>query len=91
MLKNPKINYLATMMAMMLVLETLYLTMLPYDANLISPPQQPAIKKWSLIVGIIGLISTSSARTLVVYHLYGPLKEMRQNCMISTWLVLPRY
>ena len=51
----------------------------------------PTIKKWSLIVGIIGLIPTSSAKTLVVYHLYGPLKEMRQNCMISTWLVLPRY
>ena len=45
------------------------------------------IDKWSLIVGIIELISTSSAMTLVIYHLYCPLEELRQNCMISIWLV----
>ena len=49
------------------------------------------IEKWSLIVDIIKLISTSSAMTLVIYHLYCPLEELRQNCMISIWLVLPRY
>ena len=29
--------------------------MLPHDSNLISPPQQPALKKWYLIAGIIGI------------------------------------
>ena len=31
-------------LSVMLLSETLYLTMLPYDANFISPPQQPALK-----------------------------------------------
>ena len=75
----------------MSMLGTLSLTMLQYDANLISPTQQSALKKWSLIEGIIGLISTSSAKTLEIFHLYSLLQEPRQNCMISTGLTLPRY
>ena len=43
-----------------------------------------SIDKWSLIVGITGLISTSSTMTSVIYRLYGPLKVLLQNCMIST-------
>ena len=77
--------------AVMLMCETLSQSMLPYDANSIFPTQQPALKKWSLIIGIIELISTSSTMTLEIYHLYCPLEELRQNCMISIWLVLPRY
>ena len=50
----------------MLMLETLSRTILLYDANSIFPTQQPALKKWYLTVGIIELMSTSSAMTLEI-------------------------
>ena len=85
------ISLVTVILSAMLMLETLSQTMLLCDANSTFPTQQPALKKWSLIVGIIELILTSSAMTLVIYHLYCPLEELWQSCMISIWLVLPRY
>ena len=54
------------------------------DANWISPTHQPAPTNVSPIDVTTGLISTSSEMTLIIYCLYGPLKVLLQNFMIST-------
>ena len=55
-----------------------------FDANLTSPTHQPVLKNGSLIISIIGSILTSSTMTLLIYRLYSTLKELLQNCMVST-------
>ena len=73
------------------MLETLSQTMLLYGANSTFPTQQPALKKWSLIVGIIELISTSSAMTLVIYPLYCPREELYDQYMVGVTQVLDKH
>ena len=54
------------------------------------PPSSCTTQFLEDFLALSGFLS-SVGSNLVVYHLYSLLKEMRQNCMISMWLVLPRY
>ena len=77
------------------MLETLSQTTLLYDANSTFPTQQPTLKKWSPIVGIIELILTSSAMTFsnipFVLSPGGTATELYDQYMVGVTQVLDKH